>query len=71
MSATHVYPETHPLTVSSHELFDEYTRRQFVSKAPEKPNPFGAEETPASFASFDVFTKVCFWQPSCHVPHMH
>ncbi|KAH6685211.1 hypothetical protein F5X68DRAFT_170775 [Plectosphaerella plurivora] len=50
-------------SLSSHrgltpELFDEYTRRQYVSKAPEKPNPFGAEETPASFASFDVFTKI-------------
>jgi hypothetical protein len=46
------------LTPRSHELFDEYTRRQFLSKAPEK-NPFGTEETPARFAHFDVFTKVC------------
>ncbi|KAK4158206.1 hypothetical protein C8A00DRAFT_39583 [Chaetomidium leptoderma] len=38
------------------ELFDEYTRRQFLSKAPEK-NPFGTAETPAKFAHFDVFTK--------------
>lgn len=42
----------------SHELFDEYTRRQFLSKAPAK-NPFGTAETPARFADFDVFTKVC------------
>ncbi|KAK4040525.1 hypothetical protein C8A01DRAFT_15633 [Parachaetomium inaequale] len=40
----------------THELFDEYTRRQFLSKAPEK-NPFGSAETPAKFAHFDVFTK--------------
>ncbi|KAG7292293.1 hypothetical protein NEMBOFW57_002328 [Staphylotrichum longicolle] len=41
----------------THELFDEYTRRQFLSKAPEK-NPFGTAETPAKFAHFDVFTKI-------------
>ncbi|KAK3989193.1 reticulocyte-binding protein 2 a [Cladorrhinum sp. PSN332] len=41
----------------THELFDEYTRRQFLSKAPSK-NPFGAAETPARFADFDVFTKI-------------
>ncbi|KAK0733363.1 hypothetical protein B0T26DRAFT_842495 [Lasiosphaeria miniovina] len=41
----------------THELFDEYTRRQYISKAPEK-NPFGTEETAARFADFDVFTKV-------------
>ncbi|KAL1843142.1 hypothetical protein VTJ49DRAFT_2892 [Mycothermus thermophilus] len=41
----------------THELFDEYTRRQFLAKAPEK-NPFGTEETAARFADFDVFTKI-------------
>jgi hypothetical protein len=51
------------LTPRSHELFDEYTRRQFLSKAPEK-NPFGTEQTPARFAHFDVFTKVCWSKPS-------
>jgi len=45
------------LTCCSHELFDEYTRRQFLAKAPEK-NPFGTEETPLRFADFDVFKKV-------------
>lgn len=45
------------LTSGSHELFDEYSRRQFLAKAPEK-NPFGSEETPAKFVDFDVFTKV-------------
>jgi hypothetical protein len=39
------------------ELFDEYTRRQYVAKAPER-NPFGTDEEPAKFADFDVFTKV-------------
>lgn len=48
--------------VSSHrgltpELFDEYTRRQYVAKAPER-NPFGTEEEPAHFKDFDVFTKI-------------
>ncbi|KAL9121614.1 MAG: hypothetical protein Q9187_001830 [Circinaria calcarea] len=48
--------------VSSHrgltpELFDEYTRRQYVAKAPSR-NPFGTEEMPEKFANFDVFTKL-------------
>jgi len=38
-------------------LFDEYTRRQFLSKAPEK-NPFGSAEEPAKFVHFDVFAKI-------------
>ncbi|KAK0656047.1 hypothetical protein B0T16DRAFT_364962 [Cercophora newfieldiana] len=41
----------------THDLFDEYTRRQFLAKAPEK-NPFGTEEAPLKFADFDVFTKI-------------
>ncbi|KAK0633364.1 hypothetical protein B0T14DRAFT_65032 [Immersiella caudata] len=41
----------------THDLFDEYCRRQFLAKAPEK-NPFGTEETSAKFAGFDVFTKI-------------
>ncbi|KAK3330310.1 hypothetical protein B0H66DRAFT_543465 [Apodospora peruviana] len=41
----------------THESFDEYTRRQFLSKAPEK-NPFGTEEVAARFANFDVFQKI-------------
>lgn len=47
----------HILITSSHELFDEYTRRQYLAKAPEK-NPFGDDETPLKFADFDVFKKV-------------
>ncbi|KAI1206424.1 uncharacterized protein F4807DRAFT_453393 [Annulohypoxylon truncatum] len=48
--------------VSSHrgltaDLFDEYTRRQYVAKAPDR-NPFGTAETPAKFDDFDVFTKL-------------
>jgi len=48
--------------VSSHkgltpELFDEYTRRQYVAKAPAR-NPFGIDEAPAKFNDFDVFTKI-------------
>lgn len=39
------------------EIFDEYTRRQFVAKAPQR-NPYGTEETPNKFAEFDVFTKI-------------
>lgn len=39
------------------EIFDEYTRRQFVAKAPTR-NPFGEEEEPQHFVAFDVFTKL-------------
>ncbi|KAF2088854.1 hypothetical protein K490DRAFT_38659 [Saccharata proteae CBS 121410] len=55
--------------VSSHkgltpEIFDEYTRRQFVAKAPQR-NPFGTEEAPAKFNNFDIFTKLrVLWQLS-------
>ncbi|KAF1814256.1 hypothetical protein P152DRAFT_456485 [Eremomyces bilateralis CBS 781.70] len=48
--------------VSSHkgltpEIFDEYTRRQYLAKAPER-NPFGDEEEPNSFAAFDLFQQL-------------
>ncbi|KAK6067597.1 PHD-finger domain-containing protein [Seiridium cupressi] len=48
--------------VSSHrgltpELFDEYTRRQYVAKKPSH-NPFGTDEAPAKFHDFDIFTKL-------------
>ena len=45
------------LTQRSPEIFDEYTRRQFVAKAPQR-NPYGDEEEPAKFDDFDVFTKI-------------
>lgn len=57
---TYVLLQSEPdvaLTSNSRELFDEYSRRQFLAKAPEK-NPFGDETTPARFADFDIFTKV-------------
>ena len=38
-------------------IFDEYARRQFVAKAPER-NPFGEDEEPNKFDDFDVFTKI-------------
>ncbi|KAL9038689.1 MAG: hypothetical protein Q9180_002981 [Flavoplaca navasiana] len=48
--------------VSSHRgltpaIFDEYTRRQYVAKAPDI-NPFGTDETPKNFDEFDIFTKL-------------
>ncbi|KAI0111524.1 hypothetical protein F4814DRAFT_422783 [Daldinia grandis] len=48
--------------VSSHrgltpDLFDEYTRRQYVAKATDR-NPFGTADTPAKFDDFDAFTKI-------------
>ncbi|KAF2145336.1 uncharacterized protein K452DRAFT_243261 [Aplosporella prunicola CBS 121167] len=48
--------------VSSHrgltlEIFDEYTRRQFVAKAPHR-NPYGTDEVPKKFDDFDTFTKI-------------
>ena len=43
--------------VGSPDIFDEYTRRQYVAKAPFR-NPYGTEETPKQFADFDVFTKL-------------
>lgn len=39
------------------EIFNEYTRRQYVAKAPHR-NPFGIEEEPKKFADFDIFTKL-------------
>ncbi|KAF3061185.1 hypothetical protein GL218_03906 [Daldinia childiae] len=48
--------------VSSHrgltpDLFDEYTRRQYVAKAADR-NPFGTADTPAKFDDFDALTKI-------------
>jgi hypothetical protein len=47
----------HALTQARLDIFDEYTRRQFVAKAPNR-NPFGTEEEPNKFDDFDVYTKV-------------
>ncbi|KAI1436295.1 hypothetical protein GGR50DRAFT_239275 [Xylaria sp. CBS 124048] len=48
--------------VSSHrgltrDLFNEYTRRQYVAKAPDR-NPFGTDESPANFNDFDALLKI-------------
>ena len=42
---------------ASPDIFDEYTRRQYLAKAPAR-NPFGVDEEPKKFAEFDVFTKL-------------
>jgi hypothetical protein len=39
------------------ENFEEYTRRQYIAKAPSR-NPFGSEEEPKKFNEFDVFQKI-------------
>ncbi|KAL9100943.1 MAG: hypothetical protein Q9163_003742 [Psora crenata] len=39
------------------EIFDEYTRRQYMAKAPHR-NPFGEDEEPKKFSGFDIFTKL-------------
>ncbi|KAI0969971.1 hypothetical protein F4678DRAFT_437183 [Xylaria arbuscula] len=41
----------------THDLFDEYTRRQYVAKAPDR-NPFGSDETPSKFDDFDALLKI-------------
>lgn len=62
--------------ISSHrgitlENWDEYTRRQYIAKAP-YVNPYGTEEHPRTFRSFDIFQKIrvlhqltvwTFWNP--------
>ncbi|PSR81618.1 hypothetical protein BD289DRAFT_484336 [Coniella lustricola] len=47
----------------THEIFDEYTRRQFDAKLPHKKNPFGKGEVVTKFAEFDLFKKLrVLWQ---------
>ncbi|RKF58951.1 putative phd finger domain protein [Erysiphe neolycopersici] len=41
----------------THDIFDEYTRRQYVARAPLQ-NPFGTEKEPIHFKDFDIFTKI-------------
>ncbi|KXT10031.1 hypothetical protein AC579_1227 [Pseudocercospora musae] len=48
--------------VSSHrgltpDIFDEYTRRQYLAKAPQR-NPFGDEEEPVPFNHLDIYTRI-------------
>lgn len=45
------------LTDDRRDIFDEYTRRQYVAKAPGR-NPFGVDEEPNKFDDFDVYTKI-------------
>lgn len=45
------------LTYIRPDIFDEYTRRQYIAKAPSR-NPFGDEEEPLKFNDFDIFTKI-------------
>lgn len=40
-----------------HEIFAEYTRRQYLAKAPQR-NPFGDEEDPTPFNELDIFTRI-------------
>lgn len=47
----------YPYGSDSPEIFDEYTRRQYLAKAPAR-NPFGDDEEAKKFAEFDVFTKL-------------
>lgn len=49
--------QEHSNLESSLDTFDEYTRRQYVAKAPHR-NPFGTDETANKFADFHVFTKL-------------
>ncbi|ROW18351.1 hypothetical protein VPNG_00298 [Cytospora leucostoma] len=47
----------------THELFDEYTRRQFAAKMPNRKNPFGNGETALKFSEFDLLKKLrTLWQ---------
>ncbi|OAL32783.1 hypothetical protein AYO20_07739 [Fonsecaea nubica] len=62
--------------ISSHrglnyDIWDEYTRRQYLAKAPHL-NPYGDAEEPKRFRDFDIFTKIrilhqltiwTFWNP--------
>lgn len=52
-----IYHTERPDHESRPDSFDEYTRRQYVAKAPHR-NPFGTDETPNKFADFNVFTKL-------------
>lgn len=56
----HYSTRTEKLTSIRHALFDEYTRRQFSAKFPNKKNPFGKAEVAARFADFDLIEKVGF-----------
>ncbi|KAI5285144.1 hypothetical protein KEM52_002581, partial [Ascosphaera acerosa] len=50
-------PKCSSLAPVSHENFDEYTRRQYLAKAPAR-NPFGEEEEPRKFQEMSPTTKI-------------
>ncbi|KAH8158128.1 hypothetical protein CIB48_g10117 [Xylaria polymorpha] len=54
----------------THDLFDEYTRRQYVAKAPDR-NPFGTGESPAKFNGFDAVLKVWPLPIFATMPYLH
>lgn len=64
--SSHHFTRTQQLISNRHALFDEYTRRQFSAKFPNKKNPFGKAEVAARFADFDLMEKV-----SLHHVHPH
>jgi len=45
------------LTLDRPDIFDEYARRQYVAKAPNR-NPFGDDDDPIRFNDLNVFTRV-------------
>ena len=47
----------HALTPIRPEIFDEYTRRQYLAKAPQR-NPYGDDEEPTKFNDLDIYTRV-------------
>lgn len=46
-----------PANLHRPELFEEYTRRQYLAKAPQR-NPFGDGEEPTKFNDLDIFMRV-------------
>lgn len=56
LTSVSLYLLSSALTGDSPEIFDEYSRRQYIAKAPQL-NPFGTEDEPAKFMDFDIFTK--------------
>ena len=55
----YIFKGIHILTTFRPEIFDEYTRRQYVAKAPHR-NPFGVEEEPAKICRFRCLYKGSF-----------
>lgn len=45
------------LILHSPDIFDEYTRRQYLAKAPQR-NPFGDDEDPIKFNDLDIYSRI-------------